>query len=476
MVSQVEMLIRRAVTEGAMTVAKFNRWRPRIFAASNPFLMGVHKPVEDEATIESLKVSGAIPIELDGCYLRNGPNPIDPNPATYHWFVGDGMIHGLRLKDGKALWYRNRWVRSNRVSAALGEPPAPGPRYGEFDLVNTNVIGHAGKILALVEAGAYPVELDGHLETIAHRPFEGAPPSGFTAHPHVDPDTGEMHAICYDGQNFDAIRYVVVGKDGRIRREQSIAVEHGPSIHDCMITKSYVIVLDLPVTFSLKALLAGEEFPYAWNTRHKARVGLLPREGRGDIVWCDIAPCYVFHPANAYESPDGRVVFDACVHDRIFAPGAKGPDSTRITFERWTINPNARNVERRVIDEDAQEFPRIDERQTGKPYRFAYTLAVNTQRAELIGDTRLFKHDLETGAREVHDFGPDMLPGEFVFSPRSADAAEDDGWLMGFVLDKAKAATGFVILDARNFSGAPLAEIHGPRRVPPGFHGNWIAA
>jgi carotenoid cleavage dioxygenase len=285
-----------------------------------------------------------------------------------------------------------------------------------------------------------------------------------------------MHAICYDGDVMDAVRYVVVGKDGRIRREQSIAVEHGPSIHDCMITKNHVIVLDLPVTFSMKALLAGDEFPYAWNPGHKARVGLLPREGRGEIVWSDVAPCYVFHPSNAYELADGKVVLDACVHDRMFAHGAKGPDSTRIAFERWTIDPAASRVERRVVEEQAQEFPRIDERRTGKPYRFAYTLAVDAGRAELIGDSRLFKHDLETGVHEVHDFGSGKLPGEFVFTPRSTDAAEDEGWLLGFVLDEAKDATDFVILDARNFSGAPVAEIHIPRRVPPGFHGNWIAA
>lgn len=474
MASQVEMLIRRAVIEGGMTVAKFNRWRPRIIAASNPFMTGVHKPVADEATIEGLEVSGAIPVELDGCYMRNGPNPIGPNPATYHWFIGDGMIHGLRLRRGKALWYKNRWVRSEHASAALGEPLKPGPSRGASETVNTNVIGHAGKILALVEAGAYPVELDGDLDTIAHRPFEGAPPAGFTAHPHVDADTGEMHVICYDARVMDKVRYVVVGRDGRIRREQAIAVEHGPSIHDCMITKNHVIVLDLPVTFSMKALLAGEEFPYAWNPGHKARVGLLPREGRGEIVWSDVDPCYVFHLANAWETQDGAIVLDACVHDRMFDQGAKGPDSSRMTFERWTIDPKAGRVLRRVIDEEAQEFPRIDERKTGKPYRFAYTLAVKPESAEFIGGSRLFKHDLDMGAREVHDFGRDRLPGEFVFAPRSPDSTEDDGWLMGFVLDKARDTTDFVILDAQNFSGAPLAEIHIPRRVPPGFHGNWI--
>jgi carotenoid cleavage dioxygenase len=475
MTGPVEKLLRKAVSSGAMKLAEFNRWRPRAMAAANPFLIGVHTPVEKEATLENPRVTGSIPPELDGCYMRNGPNPIDVNPATYHWFAGDGMIHGLRLKDGKALWYKNRWVRSTRVSKALGEPPAPGPR-GPFDTANTNVLGHAGKIWALVEAGASPVELDRDLNTIAHRRFKGALRGGFTAHPHIDPDTGDMHAICYDAQTLDAVRYVVIGADGQVLRDETIGVEDGPSIHDCMITKNYVIVLDLPVTFSMSLFLAGNGFPYAWNPGHKARIGLLPRGKPGAIAWCDVEPCYVFHPANAYERADGKIIFDSCVHDTMFAQNARGPESAVVTFERWTINPKLRSVDRCVTDAVAQEFPRIDERRTGKPYRFAYTVAIRSGSAEVLTETRLFKHDLETGRREVHDFGPDRLPGEFVFVPRSADAAEDEGWLMGLVLNAKSGASDYVILDARNFSGPPQAEVHLDRHIPPGFHGNWVAA
>ncbi|WP_294535732.1 carotenoid oxygenase family protein [uncultured Rhodoblastus sp.] len=476
MASQVESFIRKVVAEGAIKVAEFNRWRPRVVAKANPFLIGIHEPLGDEATLENPEVTGTIPPELDGCYLRNGPNPIEANPATYHWFLGDGMIHGLRLKHGKAQWYKNRWVRTSSVSKALGEPPAPGTRNGRFDTVNTNILGHAGKIWALVEAGGFPVEIDGDLETVAHNPFAGTLHGAFTAHPHVDPDTGEMHAICYDAQILDAVRYVVVGADGRVRRDEKIAVEHGPSIHDCAITENYVIVLDLPVTFSMKSLLAGQDFPYAWNPKHRARVGLLPRKHPGELVWCEVAPCYVFHPANAYERADGKIVFDACVHDTMFAQNAHGPVSARLAFERWTIDPVTRRVNREVIDPDAQEFPRIDQRRTGKPYRFAYALAVENGSAEAMPQTRLFKHDLETGRREVHDFGPNRLPGEFTFVPRSAGSAEDDGWLMGFVLNAKNGTADFVVLDAQNFAGPPQAEVHLARRIPPGFHGNWVAS
>lgn len=102
------------------------------------------------------------------------------------------MVHGVRLQGGRALWYRNRWIRSTAVSQALGEAPAPGPRQ-RSDTVNTNVLGHAGKTWALVEAGGYPVELDDDLSTVAHNPFEGSLKGSFSAHPHRDTEIGRAH-------------------------------------------------------------------------------------------------------------------------------------------------------------------------------------------------------------------------------------------------------------------------------------------
>lgn len=431
----------------------------------------------DERTITDLAVTGSIPSELDGRYIRIGPNPASPpKPASYHWFLGDGMVHGVRLRDGKAEWYRNRWIKSTAVTDALGIPPAPGPRSGRGDTINTNVLGHAGAIWAVVEAGSYPARLNENLETVAHDPFGGTLRGSFSAHPHLDPETGEMHAICYEGADQTMIRHVVVGKDGRVRREEPIRVQHGPSIHDCMITPSYVIILDLPVTFSMKKLLAGYGFPYAWNPSHQARVGLLPREGTdADVIWCDVAPCYVFHPSNAYETPDGKVILDVCAHRTMFAESTQGPDSDACPLERWTIDPAAQMVTRKVLDKDPQEFPRPNEQLIGKPYRFTYTLALPDGRDPgFVSSTRIYKQDLVDRAREVHDFGPGRIPGEFIFVPREKGKQEDDGWLMGYVIDTASDTTDLVILDAQNFEGRPVAAIHIPHRIPPGFHGNWV--
>lgn len=477
MASAVETLIRTVVGKGVTQVHSYNRSRMKS-DAPNPYLNGIHTPMADELTLSDLSVTGTIPADLDGRYIRIGPNPVTaPNAASYHWFTGDGMVHGVKLKGGKAEWYRNRWIRSHAVSAALGEAPAPGPRNGR-DTVNTNVLGHAGTTWALVEAGGYPVRINEELETIAHDPFGGTLKGSFTAHPHLDPESGEMHAICYEATNPNEIRHVVIGTDGKVRREEPVRVQDGPSIHDCMITKSYVIILDLPVTFSMKTLLAGHPFPYTWNPDHRARVGLLPKDGTSaDVVWCDVAPCYVFHPCNAFETADGTVILDVCAHDTMFAQSKQGPDSARTPFERWTIDPASRRVDRQVLDSDSQEFPRPNEALMGKPYRYAYAMSLpDGFDAASPNQSKVYKHDLEAGTRQVHDFGAGHIPGEFVFVPKAGAVAEDEGWLMGYVVNVDADTTDLVILDAANIEGAPQASIHIPHRIPPGFHGNWVAA
>jgi carotenoid cleavage dioxygenase len=432
--------------------------------------------MDEELTLIDLDVVGAIPAALDGRYLRIGPNPIAADPASYHWFVGDGMVHGLALRNGRALWYRNRWIRSEAVGKALGEEPAPGPRHGGFDTVNTNIVGVAGRAFALVEAGSYPVELSDDLERQTYNPFDGTLAGSFTAHPHRDPLTGEQHAICYEGTNPGEIRHVVIDAAGKVVREESIAVEHGPMIHDCAITSRYVVILDLPVTFSMATLISGHGFPYRWNPHHRGRVGLMPRGGtQADIIWCNVDAAYVFHVANAYELPDGRVVLDVVSYPTMFAGAHGGPDVKSRGLERWTVDPAARTVRVRAIDGAAQEFPRIDERRFGQSYRYVYSMALEEQDGFAIGG-RLYKHDLVAGTRQVHDFGGDRRTGEFVFVPAHPDADEDEGWLVGLVIDAAAETTDLAIINARRFEEAPVARVRLPHRVPPGFHGNWLPA
>ncbi len=439
--------------------------------APSPYLAGNFAPVGDELTAFDLPVTGTIPAGLDGRLLRIGPNPVvAEDPSTYHWFTGTGMAHGLRLSHGKAQWYRNRFVRSDRVTNAKGWPAVTGPRHGPGDgTANTNLIGHAGRTLAIVEAGGLPVELDDELETVARTDFAGTLPGGFSAHPKLDPHTGELHAVAYYWE-WDHLQYMVVGTDGRVRRTVDVAVPDGPMVHDMALTATNVVLLDLPVTFDLAAAMGGRSLPYRWDADHRARVGLLPRDGTAaDVTWCDVEPCYVFHILNAYDHDD-KVVIDVVRHPRMFATDLLGPNEGSPTLERWTLDPASGQAREERLDDHAQEFPRLDERRSGSPYRYGYAVGVR----DGIEHGPALKHDLVAGTTEVHDYGTGRATLEPVFVPSSAAAAEDDGWVLSYVYDATSDTSDVVILAAQDFAGDPVATIHLPRRVPFGFHGNWV--
>lgn len=473
MASVLEKTIRGAVTAGVGKISELSRKR---LPGDTAFMRGIHTPMAEELTLHDLSVTGTIPPELDGRYVRIGPNPRHGDAKGHHWFVGDGMVHGVKLKGGKAEWYRNRYIRSNALAAETGLKAAPGPRRGVSDTVNTNVVGMAGQTLAMVEAGSYPAILSDELETVAYSDFGGGLAGSFTAHPHEDPLTGEFHAICYDAQKPDRIAHVALDRNGKVLRELPIAVEHGPSIHDCSITRNFVIILDLPVTFSMKALIAGYKFPYRWNREHTARVGLLRRDGvASDVTWHAVDPSYVFHVANSFEDEDGRVIVDCCAYETMFDGDMDGPFGKPLGLERWTIDPAGDRVVRTTLDAAPQEFPRPDERFFGQPYRFAWSTGLpDATSAEFFAAAPLIRHDLAAGTQTTRSLGPDAVPGEFVFVPRSADAPEGDGWLMGYVIDRASETTDLAILDAATLED--VARVHIPHIVPPGFHGNWIAA
>ncbi|MCU1452190.1 MAG: carotenoid cleavage dioxygenase [Acidimicrobiales bacterium] len=443
---------------------------------TNPYLSGPFAPVDQEVTELDLAVTGTLPPELDGRYLRIGPNPIGTvDPATYHWFTGDGMVHGIRLRDGKAEWYRNRWVRSTKVSDHLGEPPAPGERHGGFDGANTNVIGHAGRTFAIVEAGARPVELTDELETVCHSDFDGTLPHGYSAHPKRDPATGELHAMSYYWGRPNVIEYTVVGTDGRVRRRLDLAVPGNPMVHDMSLTEGHVVAYDLPVTFNLEAAIGGMSLPYLWDADYGARVGVLPLEAEADAVrWFEVDPCFVFHPLNAFEDGD-HVVLDVVRHPKMFATDRRGPNEGPPSLWRWTLDLGSGAVKEEQLDDRTIEFPRVDERVVGRRHRWGWgTSLPETVDGVNFDGSGILRYDLQTGASEEHRFGPGRGVGEAVFVPRHDGAAEDDGWLMALVIDLAADRTDLVVLSAQDLAGEPVAVVHLPVRVPIGFHGNWV--
>jgi len=448
----------------------------------SPFLRGPYAPVHEEITAYDLPVTGNLPPELDGRYLRNGPNPLgleDPG----HWFLGAGMVHGVRLRDGRAEWYRNRWVRSRRVAESLGEQWPAGPVHAGMDFAaNTHVIAHAGRTLATVEAGALPYELTPELDTVGPCDFDGTLPGGYAAHTKADRWTGDLHAVAYFW-GWDHVQHVVIGPDGRVSDTTDVPVADGPMMHDFALTERYVVLFDLPVTFSMEAATAGSQLPYAWNPAHPPRVGLLPRTGPArEVRWFDVDPCWVFHPLTAYDAGD-RVVVDLCRYEgtydmRVLAE--QGP----LTLDRWTVDPAAGRVSQQRLDDHPQEFPRVDERVVSRPHRYGYSAALGEVSRDTVrpngdfGDdvfaAALLKHDLSTGTREVHRFGRDAAAGEAVFAPAGPDAAEDDGYVLAFVHDPDRGAADLVVLAAQDFTADPVAVVHLPVRVPLGFHGSWV--
>jgi carotenoid cleavage dioxygenase-like enzyme len=443
---------------------------------ASPYLAGNFAPVTEELTAFDLPVTGQIPEELEGRLLRNGPNPIDPpDMAHHHWFIGDGMVHGVRLRGGKAEWYRNRYVGSQNVTEKLGRrTPKPviansGP--------NTNVIGHGGRTYAIVEAGTKPVELDYELETVGTDGFCDNLPNGYTAHPKYDPLTGEMHAINYAPQLLmDKLEYVVVDADGTMTKSLQISAPTMPMVHDMGLTQKYAVVFDLPVAVDLDLAFSGATFPLRWFDDYDARVGLLPRSAatEAEIVWCSIDPCYAFHPLNSYDLDDGRVVIDICRYDKLFDNDRNGPFRDSLPqLERWTVDPKARKVTRDVIDERFQEFPRVAGSVLNQKHRFGYTTAVgNSLNQWAFGDT--IKHDLDAGTSQVHEHGAGRGAGEPVFVGRSSGTTEDEGWILTTVYDATTDRSDIVILDAADISGAEVARIELPARIPHGFHGNWV--
>ncbi len=438
------------------TVAAVRAPRPN----ENPYLAGNYAPVEQEVAAFDLPVTGEIPADLEGRWLRNGPNPgADIDPAVHHWFMGAGMVHGVRLRGGKADWYRNRFVAGDDGFSA-----------------NTNVGGFAGTTWAMVEAGAPPVELTYELDSLGANRFSGTLPNGFSAHPKYDPATGELHAMAYHWPDLvDHVQYVVVGADGKVAKVTDVPVADMPMIHDMSLTPNYAVVYDLPVTVNLDVVVAGSPWPFTWAPDRAARVGLLPRNGSADdIVWCDVDPCYVFHPLNAYDADDGTVVVDVCRYDRMMDTDRRGPFTDSLpTFDRWVIDPTAKRVFETRLDDRPQEFPRHHPGVGLQRHRYGFASEIFQGGPNLHG--AIIKHDLDRGTTEAHEFGADRGGAEPVVVPKADGVAEDEVWILTVVYDPSSDTSELCILDGQDIAGPEVARIHLPQRVPFGFHGNWVS-
>ena len=423
-------------------------------------------PVHEEVTVFDLPVEGAIPPELNGLYARNGANPREGHSG--HWFIGDGMIHGVSLSNGKAEWYRNRWVRTPRFNGAPRRAGIPDIR---SSVANTNVMAHAGKIMALVE-NALPMTMTRELETIGFHDYNGKLDTPFTAHPKICPTTGELHFFGY-GFVPPFLTYHVADAGGELIRSIPIPVKASTMVHDFAMTSGHIIFMDLPVVFDMPAAQRGT-MPFAWSETYGARLGILKRgAGIESLRWVDIEPCYVFHVANAFEEADGSIVIDVAWYSELWRGGPSATSFDKAKLRRWRVPPGATKAQEQTLDDRSIEFPRVNEGLAGMHHDIVYAVDIGTEALISEGRSSIRKYDLKTGNSAEHVFR-NGVSSEFVHIQPDGTRGEDDGWLIGFVYDRARNASDLMILDAQKIESKPVARIQLPARVPQGFHGNWM--
>ena len=450
-------------------MSKIEPWR-----SENPFLSGAFVPVFDERDDTDLTVQGDIPRALLGVFMRNGPNPqFRPDDHYAYPFDGTGMIHALYLENGRAR-YRNRWVLTKevRVERSAGHriynstfSPPP-----HANLANTNIVYHAGRYLALYEAGV-PYEVDRDINTVGSFNYNGRLPSVTSAHPKLDPVTGELLSIAYHADT-GALAYLRADKTGQLDRTVPFQAPWPAMVHDIAITERHVIAFICPLVFNLSQ--PGP--PAMWQPEKGTMVAVVPREAQmaADVSWIKGAPFFQFHTMNAF-ADGSRIEVTVPWYDSFSLTSR----STRLELHRLVIDTDTGAIDDQIIDDRACEFSRINDAYLGRRARYGYVGLRDPRPGEATQPgafEAIARYDLATGEKVVHQFPAGVTVCEPVFVADPGGTGEEDGFIFTFAHDATSTEGHFVILDARHLAGEPLAVVHLPRRVPAGLHGSWIPA
>jgi len=463
----------------------------QIGPTDNIFLQGVFAPVSREITADDLEVEGAIPRDLFGVYLRNGPNPIFQPRGRYHWFDGDGMIHAIEFCDGKAT-YRNRWIETEGFMAEqtagraiwpglMDKPDPKAPRGAGSDgwlkdTANTDLVFYNRRALALWYQCGTPYRVDPRtLRTQGVETFGGGLRRTVSAHAKVDPATGELLFFDY-ATRPPFMTYNVASPAGELIHHVPIEL-HGPRLpHDMAFTPRYSILMDLPLFWD-PDLLARGIHKVTYFPDLPSRFAIIPRMGSSaDVRWFEAPPCYIYHVVNAWEDGE-EIVMDAC---RVLSPEptavreegglARMKAFLRLEAElhRWRFNLADGATREERLDDRRVEWPTIHRGRMGRRTRYAYMSLVPRFEG-------LVKYDLERNTTSKFLFGPGRTANECPFAPRVGARDEDDGYVVAFVADANAGDSGEVsIFDAKNIEAGPVARVRIPQRVPVGFHALWI--
>ncbi|MCR9163480.1 MAG: carotenoid oxygenase family protein [Nannocystaceae bacterium] len=460
----------------------------------NPYLHGLFAPVSTEVTADALPVlEGELPRDLWGGYFRNGPNSVHAPKNRYHWFDGDGMVHGIWFEDGKAR-YANRWVETAgmKMESEAQAPIWPGV-LGPFDFsaplgpikdtANTDLIEVNGRLLALWYESGKPYVLDPKtLQTRGVEDFGGQLSFPLSAHSKTDPATGDFIFFSY-GDRPPYMRYGVLTASGELHHVE-IDLPGPRRPHDIGVTPRYSILHDFPVFFDPELFAKkGKRVPL-FHPDVPTRYGIIPRLGTNDDVrWFECEPCYMLHVVNCWEDGDWVVMIGCRTTDPTLRPDrADGPIAAMLSglklqanLYRWRFNMVTGAVEEGPLDDANAEFPMIRPSVIGQENRWAYLQRIPFEIPATFEG--LMKYDLRSGAFTEYAYGQGVYGSEAPFAPRAggaADDAEDDGYLVSFVTDTTDWSSACVVFDAKDVAAGPLAKVALPQRVPAGFHATWI--
>lgn len=460
--------------------------------AQDPYLSGSYAPIHSEITALDLDVEGEIPKDLSGYFVRNGSNPRFAPKGRYHWFDGDGMIHGVHFKDGKAT-YRNRWVHTPGFLAeevakeslwtGIMEPPdLKNPRGPFKNTGNTDLVFTGGQLLALwwMSGEAFVLKLP-ELSTQGVKRDGFGKPMIMTAHPKVDPKTKELMMIDF-GARAPFLHYMVLSPKGDLAHKISVELP-GPRLqHDIAITEKHTILFDLPMYNDPEMMRQGKTRVRFYRDR-PSRFGIVPRYGSSsEIKWFEGSPCYIYHTINAWEEGD-EVVLLACKIENPLAEDPSNPKTDKTiprlgvlrlepVFYQWRFNLKTGETTEQQLDDLLGEFPRMDNRILGRPSRYSYHPKIAY--AETLMFEGVIKYDLVKDSSETFLYPKGSFGGEVCFVPKLHSHSEDDGYLVTFVTNEGRDGELY-ILDAQNIEGEPIAKVKIPQRVPAGYHSWWVS-
>jgi len=472
-----------------------------------PNFTGFNEPLRVEADVRDLVVEGDMPEALNGTFYRCGPDfRFPPKLGDDINHNGDGVVSMFRFEGGH-VDFKSRYVRTEKYlleeearRALFGmyrNPFTDDPSVAGKDrtLANTNVMLHGGRLLAMKEDGL-PYQLDpDSLSTVGRCDFDGKLKSEtFTAHPKVDPVTGEMIAFGYEAKGLATrdMSFQVIGKDGKLVREEFFEAPYVSFQHDFAVTERHVIFLLMPTTTSIERMKAGKTH-WVFEEGLPIEVGIMPRDGGvKDLRWFKAPGRGVGHVLNAFTDGD-RVYVDTFVSERNqfpFVPNGDGSPFDRKAgtprLTRWSFDlaSNSEGFEEETLFPDFLEMPRTDDRYQMRPHRYGLCASMDFTKPTVTAGTlgpgwnTLCRMDVASRTMQRWWVGENAVIGEPQFVPRSPDAPEMDGWVLTVVtrLIGGVLKTELAVLDSLDIAAGPVARALLPIRLRGAIHGNWVEA